>query len=65
MRLYALSGQRQQALRQYQALCEMLQTELDAEPSEQTTQLYEAIQAGRFSQLCPQPSPAGTTCQRS
>jgi predicted ATPase/DNA-binding SARP family transcriptional activator len=49
MRLYALSGQRQQALRQYQALKEMLQAELDTEPNESTTQLYEAIQSGQFS----------------
>ena len=53
MRLYALSGQRQQALRQYQALREVLQAELDAEPNERTTQLYEAIQAGRFSPAIP------------
>ena len=36
MRLYALSGQRQQALRQYQALREVLQAELDAEPGQET-----------------------------
>ena len=48
MRLYALSGQRQQALRQYQTLRQVLKTELDAEPSPSTTQLYAAIQAGRF-----------------
>ena len=50
MRLYALSGQRQQALRQYQALRDVLQTELEVEPSPQATRLYEEIQAGRFSQ---------------
>ena len=48
MRLYALSGQRQQALRQYQALREALQADLEIEPSETTTQLYEAIQANRL-----------------
>lgn len=32
MRLYALSGQRHQALRQYQQLREALRRELDAEP---------------------------------
>ena len=57
MHLYARSGQRQQALRQYQALREALKKELDAEPNERTNQLHEAIQAGRFS---PAQSPART-----
>jgi len=48
MRLYALSGQRQKALRQYQTLREVLQTELEVEPSPATTHLYEDIQAGRI-----------------
>jgi tetratricopeptide (TPR) repeat protein len=47
MRLYALSGQRQKALRQYQTLREVLQTELEVEPSPAATSLYEDIQAGR------------------
>lgn len=49
MRLYALSGQRQQALRQYQTLRGVLQTELDVEPSPATLELYESIQSGRVS----------------
>ena len=53
MRLYALSGQRQQALRQYQALRDALQVELDAEPGEHAVQVYEDIQAGRLSLLPP------------
>ncbi len=43
MRSYALSGQRQQALRQYQVLRQTLRADLDIEPSETTTHLYEAI----------------------
>ena len=53
MRLFALSGQRQQALRQYQILREVLQAELDAEPGQPTTQLFEDIQAGRLSPAAP------------
>ena len=53
MRLYALSGQRQQALRQYLALRDALHAELDAEPGQRTTQLYEDIQAGRISPAAP------------
>jgi predicted ATPase len=42
-----LSGQRQQALRQYQVLKEALCKELDIEPEPQTIELYEDILAGR------------------
>lgn len=49
MRLYALSDQRQQALRQYQVLSDVLHRELGVEPGPNTTQLYEAIQSGHFS----------------
>lgn len=48
MRLYALCGQRQQALRQYQILRDVLRAELDAEPSRYAEQLAEAIRCGRF-----------------
>ncbi len=48
MRLYALSGQRQAALRQFQALREALKGELDVEPGPETTRLFEEIQAGQF-----------------
>ncbi len=50
MRLYALSGQRQPALRQFQTLKEALRTELDAEPSPASLRLYEEIQSGRLAQ---------------
>jgi predicted ATPase/DNA-binding SARP family transcriptional activator len=48
MRLYALIGQRQKALRQYQALCEVLHTELEVEPGPGANHLYEEIQSGRL-----------------
>ncbi len=54
MRLYALSGQRQQALRQYQTLCDVLREKLEVEPSQSTTQLYDFIQSGQYSPSPPQ-----------
>ena len=48
MRVYALSGQRHQALRQYQSLCKVLRADLDIEPSEPASSLYEAIQSNHF-----------------
>ena len=48
MRLYALTGQRAQALRQYQTLQEALQRELGAEPEVQSRQLYQQILTGSF-----------------
>jgi predicted ATPase/DNA-binding SARP family transcriptional activator len=48
MRLYALSGARQQALRQYQTLREALRRELDLEPAPESLRLYDDILAGRF-----------------
>ncbi|MBI4928435.1 MAG: hypothetical protein HY835_11760, partial [Anaerolineae bacterium] len=53
MRLYALCGQRQQALRQYQILRDVLRAELDAEPSRYAEQLAEAIRCGRFAPVDP------------
>lgn len=50
MRLYARSGQRQQALRQYQALEEVLQEELQAAPDTPVRQLYQEIIAGSYPQ---------------
>jgi predicted ATPase len=43
MRLYALSGQRHEALRQYQACVEALSTEIDAPPTSETAALYAQI----------------------
>ena len=58
MRLYALSDQRQQALRQYQVLSDVLNRELGVKPGLNTTRLYEAIQSGHFSSALPKPQPA-------
>jgi DNA-binding SARP family transcriptional activator len=48
MRLYALAGQRHQALRQYQQLREALRRELGAEPDAASERLYQEILGGRF-----------------
>ena len=47
MQLYAWSGQRAAALRQYTECERILREELDAPPEEETTQLYQTIQAHR------------------
>ncbi|MCS7197108.1 MAG: AAA family ATPase [Candidatus Bipolaricaulota bacterium] len=46
MTLYALSGDRPAALRQYQQYCEVLQRELGVSPLPETTALYERILRG-------------------
>jgi predicted ATPase/DNA-binding SARP family transcriptional activator len=48
MRCFALVGQRQQALRLYQLLKEILRRELEVEPSHESTHLYQEILTGRF-----------------
>ena len=48
MRLYAVTGHRQQALREYKECCESLRRELDAAPEEATRELYEQIVAGKL-----------------
>jgi hypothetical protein len=48
MRSFALSGQRTQALRQYQVLKDTLKKELQVEPEPATTQLYESIRGGKI-----------------
>lgn len=48
MRLYALSGDRTQALHQYQRCENALQLELGVEPSVRTKQLHEQIQSDTF-----------------
>ena len=45
MQLYAASGQRPEALRQYRQCAELLDRELATPPEEVTTRLYEAIQS--------------------
>lgn len=44
MRLYATTGQRAEALRQYKQCVEILDTELATPPEAETTQLYQMIQ---------------------
>jgi DNA-binding SARP family transcriptional activator/TolB-like protein len=53
MRLYALTGNKHQALRQYQVCCEALQSELDAEPERSTRKLLEQIISGSLEPLSP------------
>lgn len=52
MRLYALTGNKHQALKQYQLCCELLQKELDTEPEPETRELRQQIISG---QLVPLP----------
>jgi predicted ATPase/DNA-binding SARP family transcriptional activator len=54
MRLLALSGRRQEALRQYRALTKSLRRELDAEPDPVSVRLYRDVLEGRL------PPPATT-----
>jgi len=48
MRAMALSGQRNAALAQYQACCQLLAEELGVEPAAETTVLYERIRDGEL-----------------
>ncbi|HET9292283.1 MAG TPA: AAA family ATPase, partial [Actinomycetes bacterium] len=54
MRIYAWSGRRGAALRQFQACQKVLEEELGVEPLEETVAVHEAIQANR---LPPPPDP--------
>ncbi len=58
MHLYALSGQRTEALRQYRQCVELLGAELAAPPEDETTALHTAIQSGAPCRRGGQPSPA-------
>ncbi|HEX2623278.1 MAG TPA: NB-ARC domain-containing protein, partial [Phototrophicaceae bacterium] len=49
MYLYAVSGQRAEALRQYNRIVELLDTELATTPENETTRLYETILNDRVS----------------
>jgi predicted ATPase/DNA-binding SARP family transcriptional activator/Tfp pilus assembly protein PilF len=55
MRLLALDGQRSAALAQYETCCRMLAEELDVEPTDETTTLYESIRTENVSPLLPCP----------
>jgi predicted ATPase/DNA-binding SARP family transcriptional activator/DNA-binding CsgD family transcriptional regulator len=59
MRLHALSGQRRDALQQYETLRDVLSRELAAEPDAATRRLREDIAAGRFPPVQPVGSPQG------
>ncbi|MBA2364777.1 MAG: tetratricopeptide repeat protein, partial [Chloroflexia bacterium] len=48
MRLYALSGQRHQALRQYGQMKDAMRRELDAEPEAESERLYRDIRSGLY-----------------
>ncbi len=56
MRLYALAGRRQEALRQYQLCLEALRSELGVDPDTETRALYLQIQQGAYP---PQPEAPG------
>jgi predicted ATPase/DNA-binding SARP family transcriptional activator/DNA-binding CsgD family transcriptional regulator len=58
MRLHALSGQRQEAILQYERLRHSLSEELGAEPGAQSRRLYEEVRAGS-SLATPPPSAGG------
>ncbi len=51
MLLYAHSGQRAAALRQYQELTALLESELQTAPEAETTRLYESIRGGQLTQM--------------
>jgi len=48
MRCYASLGQRQQAVRSYQALKDVLRRELEVEPAPESTHLYQEILTGQY-----------------
>lgn len=55
MRLYALTGNKHQALRQYQLCCEALRRGLDVEPDQSTRELHEQIVSGQLVRAPSQP----------
>ncbi|HEY3060705.1 MAG TPA: AAA family ATPase, partial [Chloroflexota bacterium] len=61
MRLYAQTGHRHQALRQYQHLCEALRRELDVEPAPASQQLHADILAGRMAPTPPRAASGSAT----
>jgi predicted ATPase/DNA-binding SARP family transcriptional activator len=59
MQLYAASGARDAALRQYRDAVRVLDEELGVGPLPETTALYEAIQEGRIAPTAAPPPPPG------
>jgi DNA-binding SARP family transcriptional activator len=62
MRLYALTGNRRQAIQQYRQCCEDLRRELDARPEPSTEALHEQIVSGKIRPLATD-QPAGAEGQ--
>src|SRR5262249_16611935 len=60
LRLYARTGQRARALRQYQQLQERLRADLDVEPSAELQRLYAEIMAGRWEPAAAPAAPAAS-----
>ncbi|MFN8516535.1 MAG: BTAD domain-containing putative transcriptional regulator [Chloroflexia bacterium] len=65
MRLHALSGQRQLAIRQYQQLRGILRRELDVAPEPATRRLHDDIAAERFPEAGSRKLEAGSTSARA
>jgi predicted ATPase len=61
MRLYAQTGQRPVALRQYEECARILQAELGVEPLAETVQLWQEIKANRLAADSAQPAAAAET----
>ena len=57
MRLYAMTGDRHQALRQYQQCVDSLRRELDTDPEPATIELHQQIESGMFSPRAPIDTP--------
>ena len=64
MELFAESGQRTAALRQYEECTRVLTQELDAKPEGRTSRLFEEIRAGKFSTEAPAQSKPIYPCSR-
>jgi DNA-binding SARP family transcriptional activator len=66
MELYALTGRRQQALRQYERLRDILEHDLEMEPEPATDELHQAILSGEFpaESWVEEPSERSTTAPR-
>ena len=65
MRLYALTGNRHQAIRQYQQCVATIRREMEAEPDSMTTDLHREIESGRVEPIAtaadavhPKPDPS-------
>jgi TolB-like protein len=61
MRVFAAQGEREEAVRQYQACRDTLRRELDVEPSGETTDLYREIREGKYRPLPIKPSSRAAT----